>query len=143
MKVEDILRRKGTTVITVGPGTTVKSAANRLRMENIASLVVMEQGSLVGIVSEREIVRALARHGELLLTMTVGEVMTRSVETCRPDDDLKRVMQLMTRHRMRHLPVMSEGALAGIVSIGDVVKHRLEDLELETSVLKDVYLATR
>ena len=142
MKVEHILRRKGADVVTVGPEMNLKLAAHKLLVENISALVVIEGGEIAGLVSEREIARGLARHGETLARMTVREVMTEHVVTCAPDDDLRRVMTLMTQHRVRHLPVMRDGRLSGIVSIGDAVKYRLEELELETNVLRDAYFAS-
>lgn len=140
MKVEDILRKKGGNVITTRPSASVKSAADRLRLENIAALVVTEGDRVVGIVSEREIVRAYSRDGDQLGSRSVKDVMTEIV-ACTPDEDLRNVMAVMTRLRARHVVVMHDGRLAGIVSIGDVVKHRLSDLELETNVLRDAYLA--
>lgn len=140
MKVENILREKGDNVITTRPTASVKSAADRLRLENIAALVVTEGDKVLGIVSEREIVRAYSRDGEQLESRLVKDVMA-DIVACRPDEDLRNVMATMTRLRARHLVVMQDGRLAGIISIGDVVKHRLSDLELETNVLRDAYLA--
>jgi CBS domain-containing protein len=96
----------------------------------------------LGIISERDIVRAFSQHGEPVASMQVKEIMTHGLITVAPGDDLNRVMRLMTRHRVRHLPVLRNGKLAGIISIGDVVKRRLDDLELETNVLRDVYIAS-
>jgi CBS domain-containing protein len=141
MKVENILREKGAKVITTRPTASVKSAADRLRMENIAALVVTENDAVVGLISEREIVRAYSQYGEQLDSKLVKDIMTTAV-LCSPDDDLRHVMAAMTRFRARHLVVtLPDGQLAGIISIGDVVKHRLSDLELETNVLRDAYLA--
>lgn len=140
MNVQAILDEKGADVATVGPEATVPAAAARMRLKNIASLVVMRDGRMAGIVSERDIVAALVRHGSEMLHLPVAKVMTEAV-TCRPEDDLGQVMKLMTRHRARHLPVMSAGELVGIISIGDVVKHRLQDLELETAALRDTYFS--
>ena len=142
MKVENILRRKGANVITTGPDMSLKLASHKLLLENISALVVVEDGDIVGILTEREIARGLARHGEVLARMKVREVMTEHVVTCAPTDSLRHVMALMTQHRVRHLPVIAAGRLSGIVSIGDVVKYRLEELELETNVLRDAYLAS-
>jgi len=94
-------------------------------------------------VSEREIVHAIARYGETAISMPVSEIMRHGVITVSPTDTVSHVMSLMTRHRVRHMPVLRDGNLVGIISIGDVVKHRLEDLELETNVLRDVYNAAR
>ncbi|MGE5539211.1 MAG: CBS domain-containing protein [Gemmatimonas sp.] len=140
MKVEDILRAKGRNVVTTRPSVSVKAAADRLRLENIAALVVLQDEEVVGIVSEREIVRAYSRDGAEIEARNVGDLMTGIVAVA-PDEDLRTVMATMTRLRARHVVVMKDGGLAGIVSIGDVVKHRLSDLELEASVLRDAYLA--
>jgi CBS domain-containing protein len=140
MKVEDILRAKGRGVITTRPTVSVKAAADRLRLDNIAALVVMHDDQVVGIVTEREIVRAYSRDGEELANRTVGDIMANIVAVT-PEDDIRNVMATMTRLRARHVVVLKDGGLAGIVSIGDVVKHRLNDLQLEANVLRDVYLA--
>jgi CBS domain-containing protein len=100
--------------------------------------VVSEDGDhVVGIISERDVVRGLAEHGAELLDMKVADLMTKNVKTCSPEDDLKHVMTEMTRSRIRHLPVTEDGRMCGIVSIGDVVKTRLDELETETNVLRD------
>jgi len=143
MTIESILRRKGTNVTTIAPDSTVKRAADWLRAKNIGALVVTSENAIVGLISEREIVDAFSRHGESAGSMLVKEVMQYGVTTVSPDDSVHRVMKLMTNQRVRHMPVLRAGSLAGIISIGDVVKHRLEDLELETNVLRDVYTAAR
>lgn len=141
MKIEDLLRRKRPGVITVKPRATIKNAADKLRMENIAALVVVEGEAILGIVSEREIVRALSRHGDEIGSMYVKDIMIPSI-ACSPLDGLQHAMSIMTQRRMRHVIVLQDKRLAGIISIGDVVKHRLSDLELETGVLRDAFLAT-
>ena len=143
MTIESILRRKGADVTTITPEASVKTAADWLRAKNIGALVVMSENAVIGLVSEREIVDALSRHGEAAGSMLVKEIMQHGVSTVSPDETVNRVMNLMTHHRTRHLPVLRGGKLVGIVSIGDVVKHRLEDLELEANVLRDAYNATR
>jgi CBS domain-containing protein len=143
MTIESILRRKGTAVATIAPDASVKRAADWLRAKNIGALVVMSENVLAGLISEREIVDAFSRHGAAAASMLVKEVMQYGVTTVSPDESVYRVMKLMTHHRVRHMPVVRGGKLIGIVSIGDVVKHRLEDLELETNVLRDVYAAAR
>ncbi|MBR1124112.1 CBS domain-containing protein [Bradyrhizobium lablabi] len=143
MTIESILRRKGTDVATIAPDASVKRAADWLRAKNIGALVVTSENAIAGLISEREIVDAFSRHGEAAKSMLVKEVMQYGVTTVSPDDSVVRVMKLMTHHRVRHMPVVRGGKLVGIVSIGDVVKHRLEDLELETNVLRDVYAAAR
>lgn len=142
MKVEAILQAKGRTVEKIRPEATVPMAIHELTTRGIGALVVSSDGErVVGIVSERDLVRGLARHGTRLLEMRVGEVMSRNVPLCSPEGSVKDVMATMTRTRHRHLPVVEDGRLCGIVSIGDVVKHRLEELELETHVLRDAYIA--
>jgi CBS domain-containing protein len=143
MSIQSILDRDRAQVITICPTDTIKSAADRMRAHNIAALVVKRGTAIAGLISDREIVHAVSRHGERALHMTVVEIVTRPTITIAPDDTLKRVMSLMTHHRVRHLPVIANGKLVGIVSIGDVVKHRLEDLEIESNVLRDAYMAAR
>ena len=143
MTIESVLRRKGTDVTTIAPEATIKRAADWLRVKNIGALVVTNGNAILGLISEREIVHAFSRHGETAGSMLVKEVMHHGVTTVSPDESVNRVMNLMTHHRVRHMPVLHGGKLVGIVSIGDVVKHRLEDLELETNVLRDVYNAAR
>ena len=143
MSIESILKRKGTDVTTITPEASTKSAADWLRARNIGALVVTRGNAVLGLISEREIVHAFSRYGERAASMPVKETMQYGVTTVSPDESVNRVMNLMTRHRARYMPVLSGGNLAGIVSIGDVVKHRLEDLELETNVLRDVYNAAR
>jgi CBS domain-containing protein len=143
MTIESILRRKGTDVTTIPPDASVKRAADWLRAKNIGALVVSSDDEILGLISEREIVHAFSRYGETAGSMRVKEVMQYGLTTVSPDESVNRVMTLMTHHRVRHMPVLRGGKLVGIVSIGDIVKHRLEDLELEASVLRDVYNAAR
>ena len=145
MKVREIVDAKGRGVVTIRPDASVSTAVHRLALERIGALVVSEDGHRVaGIISERDIVRAVAEGGAELLTSgrRVAEVMTRNVITCTSDDAVRHVMAEMTRRRVRHLPVIDGGKLAGIVSIGDIVKSRLEEVELEADVLRDAYIAT-
>jgi CBS domain-containing protein len=121
---------------------SIKRAADWLRAKNIGALVVTSGSAVLGLVSEREIVQAFSRYGETAGSIPVKEVMQYGF-TVSPDESVNRVRNLMTHHRVRHILVLRGGELAGIVSIGDVVKHRLEDLELETNVLRDVYNAAR
>jgi predicted transcriptional regulator len=143
MTIETILGQKGTDVATIEPEASVRKAADWLRVRNIGALVVTSANAVLGVISEREIVHALSRYGETVASMPVKEIMRYGVITVSPDESVSRVMHLMTRHRVRHMPVLRDGKLAGIISIGDVVKHRLEDLESETNVLRDAYMATR
>jgi CBS domain-containing protein len=141
MSIQNILDRKGADVITIRATQTVKDAADRMRARGIAALVVTSGDAITGLISEREIVHAMSLHGEGALAKTVLDVMPHNTITIAPGDTLKRAMSLMTNHRVRHLPVFTEGKLVGIVSIGDVVKHRLEELETESNVLRDAYIA--
>ena len=142
MTVETILRQKGTDVATIEPDASIRRAADWLRIKNIGALVVTSGEAVLGLISEREIVHAFSRYGESATSMPVKEIMRYGVITVSPDV-VSSVMHLMTRHHVRHMPVLRDGKLAGIISIGDVVKHRLEDLESETNVLRDAYMATR
>ena len=141
MKVEGILSKKGRAVETIRPEVGVVHAVHRLSSLGIGALVVSSDGvRMDGVISERDVVTGLARNGPRLLDMTVNEVMARRVPTCSPDDTLKEVMAQMTRTRQRHIPVVRDGRLEGLVSIGDVVKDRLEELELEADVLREGYV---
>ncbi len=138
MKVHAMLSAKGNDVATTLPETVISTVIRKLKLEGVGALVVSEDGDhVVGIISERDVVRGLAEHGAELLDMRVADLMTKNVKTCSPEDDLKHVMTEMTRSRIRHLPVTEDGRMCGIVSIGDVVKTRLDELETETSVLRD------
>ena len=143
MTIESILRRKGSDVTTIAPDVSIKRAADWLRAKNIGALVVTSEDTVLGLISEREIVHAFSRYGEIAGSMLVKEIMQYGVTAVTPDESVNRVMNLMTHHRVRHMPVLRGGKLVGIVSIGDVVKYRLDDLELEASVLRDVYNAAR
>ena len=143
MTVETILKQKGTDVATIEPDASIRRAADWLRVKNIGALVVTSGKAVLGLISEREIVHAFSRCGETAAAMPVTEIMRSGVITVSPDESVSRVMQLMTRHRVRHMPVLRDGKLAGIISIGDVVRHRLDDLELETNVVRDAYIAAR
>ncbi len=141
MKVHGILNAKGSTVETIRPETSVAMAIDRLSALRIGALVVSADGRAVaGTISERDVVRGLARHGARLLDLPVSEVMSRNVPVCSPEDTVKDVMAQMTRTRHRHVPVVENGQLQGLVSIGDLVKHRVEELELQTNVLRDPYI---
>ena len=143
MSVESILRKKGTEVATIAPDVSVKRAADWLHLKNIGALVVTRGDAVLGLVSEREIVHAISRYGEAAIAMPVSEIMRHGVITVSPAETVSHAMSLMTRHRARHMPVVQDGKLVGIISIGDVVHHRLDDLELETSVLRDARVAAR
>lgn len=138
MKVESILRNKGRDVTTVAPEARIATAVALLRRHMIGALVVSRDGVAIdGILSERDIVIALADHGAAALDLTVGEIMSREVVTCRREDAIADLAALMTERRIRHLPVVDRGNLAGIVSIGDVVKHRIDEVEGEASSMRE------
>jgi CBS domain-containing protein len=141
MKIADILDTKGRDVHSVLPWLTVAEVVDRLGRLGVGAVLVMESNSIQGIVSERDIVRALRKHGAALLTMPVSEVMTRYVQTGDPDETVAHAMARMTAGRYRHLPVLVNGRLVGMVSIGDLVKHRVREMELETGVLRDALIA--
>ena len=142
MLVKQIFKQKDDRIVTVEPGDTVATATEVLKKENIGAVMVSgADGQLAGILSERDIVRAMPEHGPDLFALTVDQLMTRNVVTCSAEDKVHDLMKKMTSGRFRHLPVMDDGKLTGIVSIGDVVKNRLEELEAETSQLRD-YIAS-
>jgi CBS domain-containing protein len=141
MSIQSILDHKGSKVVTIKPDTKVGTAAHRLRLEHIGAIIITSDGHIEGILSERDIVEGLTEHGAAVIDLPVSALMSRNVRTCRPDAEIRDVMQLMTLHRIRHVPVAENGVLRGIVSIGDVVKSRLEDMELETIVLRDYAVA--
>ena len=142
MRVSDVLDHKGREVVTVPAMTSVLGLARLLRTRRIGAVVVVnDDHAMIGIVSERDVVHHIAREGDPALHVPVSEIMSAPVETCAPADDLKHVMATMTQHRIRHVPVIDRGRLAGIVSIGDVVKHRLAENNLEINVLRDAALA--
>lgn len=138
MIVADILATKGSGVVTIAPSATATELIAALAEHRIGALVVSADGTTVaGIVSERDVARGLHVHGTGLLSMPVSELMTTDVNTCEPRDDISTVAGIMTQRRFRHLPVVVDGSLVGIVSIGDVVKKRIDQLETETDQLRD------
>lgn len=140
MKVASILKAKGESVTTT-PDTTISTIVWELRSKGIGALVVSQDGTtMLGLISERDIVSALAEHGAGLLGMRAAQVMSRPMVTCTPEDSITGVMAQMTRHRVRHIRVVDGERLRGIVSIGDMVKHRLDELELEANVLREAYI---
>lgn len=144
MKVADILRIKGSVVKTVMPDKTALEFSEQLRAEQIGAMVVSDDGrSINGIISERDLAYALAAHGSELSSIVVSKLMTQVVVVCSPEDSVTDVMKLMTQRRIRHLPVKDGDHLVGIISIGDVLKHRLGEVELEANVLRDYAIAAR
>jgi CBS domain-containing protein len=141
MQVSGLLEAKGAEVVTVQPDTALEHVVVRLAERRIGAVVVSGDGrSIDGIVSERDIVRALAGTGAGVLAQPASSVMTEEVVTCEPTTTVEELMALMTERRIRHVPVVAGDGLCGIVSIGDVVKNRVSDLETETKVLHD-YIA--
>ena len=142
MRISDVLRVKGAEVVTVTPDTTVRQLLQVLAEHGIGAVVVSVDGTSVdGIVSERDVVRAFAQRGAAVMSEPVTEIYTAEVRTVAPETSLDDVTRLMTEHRMRHAPVVVDGTLRGLVSIGDVVKHRMDELETERTALSD-YITT-
>jgi CBS domain-containing protein len=142
MNVAAILKAKGSAVETAGPDITLMEAAQRMAARRIGAIVIIDRpGHVVGIVSERDIVREIAAHGAEASDRPVSSTMTHDVIVCRRDDTIEYLMEQMTARRFRHLPVMEDDALIGIVSIGDVVKHHIAEVEMEKSALRD-YIAS-
>jgi CBS domain-containing protein len=137
MNVETILRNKGNRVVTIRRNATVADAVDLLNRERIGAIVVSEDGRGVdGILSERDIVIALAEDGGDLMSRLVGGIMTRTVITCDPSATVEEMMAEMTNRRIRHFPVVADGRLIGIVSIGDLVKNRLDEVEFEANSMR-------
>jgi CBS domain-containing protein len=137
MRIADVLSNKGAAVATIAPETTVSQLLASLAALNIGAMVVVGADGLAGIVSERDVVRELHKRGGGLLGQPVSEIMTTVLATCTPRDTVDHLVVLMTQNRVRHVPVIDDGRLAGIVSIGDVVKTRMEELETEQQQLQD------
>jgi CBS domain-containing protein len=144
MLISDVLRVKGTQVITVTPDTTVRQLVAILAEHRIGAVVVSHDGITVeGIVSERDVVQALARQGAAVMSAQVTAIYTAQVHTVTPQSPIEDVMLMMTERRVRHAPVVADGRLQGIVSIGDVVKIRLGELQAERTALTDYITGTR
>ncbi|HQF02725.1 MAG TPA: CBS domain-containing protein [Phycicoccus sp.] len=138
MKISDVVRHKGSSVVTVRSDATVKELLALLAEHRIGAIVVSDDaGSVHGIVSERDVVRHLHSGGAAVLDGPVGTIMTSEVHTCGPDDDLVDLATSMTERRIRHVPVVADGQLSAIVSIGDIVKSRIDSLQAETEQLRD------
>ncbi|MEP0708746.1 MAG: CBS domain-containing protein [Parvibaculum sp.] len=140
MNVATILKAKGSDVATVNPTVTLGEVATLLSERRIGAVVVMQDRKVLGIVSERDIVKAVARNGGEALTAQVRDVMTSRITTCSLNDSVDELMDSMTMGRFRHLPVIEDGELAGIISIGDVVKHRIAETVMETEAMR-LYIA--
>ena len=144
MRITDVLRGKGTQVVTVTPDTTVRQLLAILGEHGIGAVVVSRDGTSVdGIASERDIVRALAKRGAAVMSEPVTEIYTAEVYTVTPQTELDDVMRMMTDRRIRHAPVVVDGRLYGIISIGDVVKNRIDELETERTALADYITGAR
>ena len=144
MTVRDIIRSKGSEVVTVQPDMTVTDLVGLLRDKNIGSVLVSKDGKNVeGIVSERDVILELANKGAQVLASPVSDIMATKVIVCSVEDSTRHVMEMMTLKRIRHVPVFENDQLAGIVSIGDIVKNRLEESELEANVLRDIAIGSR
>jgi CBS domain-containing protein len=144
MHVRDILSVKGDRVITIKPEATVAATSQLLAKHRIGAVLVTNAAdAIIGIISERDIVRGLAQHGGAVAGLAIADLMTREVRTCTMSDTIADIMGVMTAHRFRHLPVVEDGRLIGIVSIGDVVKYRLDETKLEVESLRDYVLAGR
>jgi CBS domain-containing protein len=142
MTVAQILNSKGRAVIIATPDDTLKNIADTLAKKRIGAVIIIDrEGGIAGIVSERDIVRAVSAMGAAALNKPASQIMTTSVMTCGPRDSEAELMGLMTEHRIRHLPVVDEGKLDGMISIGDVVKFRIEAIEREAEEMK-VYIAS-
>jgi CBS domain-containing protein len=136
MNISDILRHKGSDVLTATPADTVSDTVTALAEHNVGALVVLDGDRVAGIVSERDIVRRIAKSGPEILGRPVTEIMTTTVLSCASTDSDFTVAETMTKHRVRHMPVIDDGALSGIVSIGDVVLSRIRQLELDRGQLE-------
>lgn len=142
MNVKTILAAKGGDIVCIEPSADLAAAAKLLSAHRIGAVLIRGAGGrLSGILSERDIVRALSEHGAAALTLPVAQVMTRNVGTCTEDDTCASIMEQMTAGKFRHLPVVSKGELIGLISIGDVVKQRVEEIERESEAMRD-YIRT-
>ena len=142
MNVKTILAAKGGDIFTIDPTADLAAAAKLLSTHKIGVVVIGGAGGrLAGILSERDIVRALSEHGAAALSVPVGQVMTRNVTTCGEDDSIADIMERMTAGKFRHMPVLKGGKMVGLISIGDVVKQRVEEIERDTDALRD-YIRT-
>ncbi len=136
MRIADVLKNKGAGVLSIAPETLISELIGGLVTRNVGAMVVVGTEGLVGIVSERDVVRMLHEHGAAALGRPVADIMTSEVITCSPEDSVDSLSGLMTTNRVRHVPVVDKGRLAGIVSIGDVVKTRMEALQAEREQLE-------
>lgn len=143
MRIRELLRRKDHDVVTVSPQADIAHAVELLLEHNIGGLPVVERGRLVGFVAERDLLSALHLDPDTDEGLLIQRVMRRPAPVCSPDDAMHDAMARMTRHRLRHLVVLDGDRIVGVISVGDIVKHRLDQLETETGVLRDVVAAQR
>lgn len=136
MRIADVLRNKGRDVVTVPPDATLAHAVETLTTRNLGALVVVDDTTPIGIVTERDVVRLIHVHGTRVLDARVSDVMTTAMYTCLPSDSVDSLAATMTERRIRHLPVLVDGRLEGIVSIGDIVKSRIDELQAERDHLE-------
>lgn len=141
MIVRSILKSKGMNIERVSPDTSILDVSKILQQKRIGAVLVMNGQEIKGVLSERDIVRGICTYGADVLTRPASDLMTREVVTCDMDDTVHALMELMTNNRIRHLPVLDKGKLAGIISIGDVVKNRIAETEMEAQALKE-YIVT-
>ena len=144
MHVDSILQRKQPAVLWVPPVLSIGEVAERLRSADVGVMIVSNDGELLkGLISERDIAHGLAVHGAALLSLKVSDLMTRSVITCALEDSVADIERIMTMRRIRHIPVVDGGKVVGVVSIGDVLKSKISEIELEANVLRDLTVARR
>jgi CBS domain-containing protein len=142
MNVKAILAAKGGEIVCIEPTADLAAATQLLSANRIGAVLIKGAGGhIAGILSERDIVRALSQHGSAALSLPIGQVMTREVTTCTEDDNIATIMERMTDGKFRHMPVVGKGKLVGLISIGDVVKQRVEEIERESDALRD-YIRT-
>jgi CBS domain-containing protein len=142
MRIDAVLRQKGQAVASIRPEASVREALAELGRHGIGALVVSSDGRTpAGMMSERDVVRAVDRSGADILDSPVSSIMSTELQTCSPEDEVETLMAIMTRYRIRHVPVLKDGELAGIVSIGDVVKNRMDELEEDRKALVDFIYA--
>jgi CBS domain-containing protein len=144
MQVDNILKSKRPAVLWVSPTLSIGEVAERLRSADVGVMIVSNDGeALKGLVSERDIAHGLAVHGAALLSLKVSDLMTRSVITCASGDSVAEIARIMTMRRIRHIPVVDDGKVVGVISIGDILKSRISEIELEANVLRDLAVAHR
>lgn len=142
MNIAQILKSKGRAVATARPDSTLSEIIAKLAQKKIGAIVIVgDSGEVVGIISERDVIRRLGEHGEAALKEHASQGMTTAVVTCSETSTLEEMMELMTQGRFRHVPVIEDGALVGIVSIGDIVKNHIAEVEMEVTAMRD-YFAT-